>query len=187
MDLSLANKRDHTVTEVVSEYGQRLFRFIRSRVSTNADAEDILQDVWYQFSRIVAVEPIEQVSGWLFRVARNRVTDNYRKKRLPLVDDIAPDTDDESEWLRDQLLADDNTPETELLREMFWEELMAALDELPEDQRNAFVWNELEGRTFQEIADETGESLKTWISRKRYAVKYLRQKLSDLYDDFMDF
>ena len=180
----LTDQRNQTVTSAITQYSQRLFKFIRGRVSSNADAEDILQDVWYQFSKVVGIEPIEQVSGWLFRVARNRVTDSYRKKRPALLNDLGNDDGDESDWLQEILLADDADPELEMLKEVFWEALFEALDELPSNQKEVFVWNELEDQTFQEISDRTGINLKTLISRKRYAVIHLRKRLQNLYDDF---
>jgi RNA polymerase sigma factor (sigma-70 family) len=183
----MAQKRDTTVNSAMKQYGQRLFRFIRGRVSSNADAEDIFQDVWYQFTRVIESNPIEQISSWLFRVARNRVTDNYRKKKPDLLEDYTSDEEEGETVFRDILLADYNTPETETLRELFWEELFEALEELPEKQRDVFVWNELEDQTFQEIADRTGENIKTLISRKRYAVKFLRKRLETLYEEFLNY
>jgi RNA polymerase sigma factor (sigma-70 family) len=183
----MAQKRDTTVNSAMKQYGQRLFRFIRGRVSSNADAEDIFQDVWYQFTRVIESNPIEQISSWLFRVARNRVTDNYRKKKPDLLEDYTSNEEEGETVFRDILLADYNTPETETLRELFWEELFEALEELPEKQRDVFVWNELEDQTFQEIADRTGENIKTLISRKRYAVKFLRKRLETLYEEFLNY
>ncbi len=184
--MSEANK-DQTITRVVAEYGKRLFSFIRGRVPTNEDAEDILQEVWYQFSRVIDVQPIEQVSGWLFRVARNKVTDNYRKHRPELLEDQGYSNED-GEWTFPEfLLADNHTPESETLRQMFWEELMDALEDLPASQREVFVWNELEDKTFREIADRTGDNIKTLISRKRYAVQFLRQRLEQMYAEFLEF
>lgn len=178
--------REQTILHSVREYGARLFRFIRGRVPTDADAEDVLQDVWYQLSNSPEVEAIENIRAWLYRVARNRLTDRYRKRREESLDELAYPTENGGEQLlRDLLLADYNTPETEHLRELFWEVLLAALEELPPAQRDAFVWNELEGETFQSIADRTGENVKTWISRKRYATKHLRERLADLYEDLM--
>ena len=187
MTTALTSQRDRAITSAISQYSQRLFRFIRGKVPTNADAEDILQDVWYQFSRVIDIEPIEQVSGWLFRVARNRVADRYRKRRPMLLDDLDGMSNEESGWLREMLLIDDSNPEFETLKEMFWEALFGALDELPESQRLVFIWNELEDQTFQEISDRTGINIKTLISRKRYAVNHLRKKLKDLYEDFVNF
>ncbi len=180
-------KQNVKVTEVVREYSGRLFRFIRSRVSSPADAEDILQEVWYQFNRVVDTEPIEQVSGWLFRVARNRITDRYRKKKDERLEDFAYEDEEGDLLFREILLSDDKTPETEMFRQLFWEALEEALDELPENQRNAFVWNELDGETLQQIADRTGENLKTIISRKRYAVQHLRKRLQTLYEEFLEY
>ncbi|MDH3651361.1 MAG: RNA polymerase subunit sigma-24, partial [Saprospiraceae bacterium] len=121
MTTALTSQRDRAITSAISQYSQRLFRFIRGKVPTNADAEDILQDVWYQFSRVIDIEPIEQVSGWLFRVARNRVADRYRKRRPMLLDDLDGMSNEESGWLREMLLIDDSNPEFETLKEMFWE------------------------------------------------------------------
>lgn len=181
------SSRDRTITNTIRTYGQRLFGFIRSRVATNADAEDILQEVWYQLSKVVDVDSIEQVSSWLFRVARNKVTDNYRKKKPDLLEDFTANQEGEGIPFQDLLLADFNTPETETFKEIFWETLLDALDKLPEKQRYVFVQNELEGKTLQQIADEQGENIKTLISRKRYAVQFLRKQLQDLYDELLDY
>ncbi len=180
------NNQNNKVGQVVREYGNRLFGFIRNRVRTNADAEDILQDVWYQFSRVVDTESIEQVSGWLFRVARNRITDSYRKKETESLEDFAYTDDEGNEQFQDILLAEFPSPEDEDLKEIFWQELFRALDELPKNQRDVFVWNELEDQTFQEISDRTGVNIKTLISRKRYAVQHLRNRLASLYEEFLN-
>ena len=181
--LDMAEKRDRNIAQIVGRYGQRLFGFVRSRVSNVSDAEDILQEVWYQLSRVMDLESIDQMSGWLFRVARNKVTDNYRKQKEDLLGDF--NENEEEVPVKQILLADVTSPEEENLKEVFWEALFEALDELPEKQRNVFVWNELEDQTFQEIADRTGENIKTWISRKRYAVMHLREKLGSLYEEFI--
>ena len=181
----MADNRGRNITDAVSEYGKKLFGFIRNKVPTNADAEDIFQDVWYQFSNVVDTQPIEQVSGWLFRVARNRVTDNFRKKKPDLIEDYAYEDEDGDTHYNGIFLGELPTPEDEELRELFWEELYAALEELPDNQRNVFVWNELEDKTFQEISDETGVNIKTLISRKGYAVKHLRKRLESLYREFL--
>ena len=186
-DIPMAEKRNQTVGSAIQTYGQRLFQFIRGKVSTNADAEDILQEVWYQFSKVIDTEPIEQASGWLFRVARNRVTDSYRKKREDLLEDYAYEDEEGDVLFKEILFADYDTPETEMFKQVFWEELYAALDELPEAQRYVFIWNEIEGKTFQEISDDTGVNIKTLISRKGYAVKYLRTRLATLYEEFIDY
>ena len=186
MSKLMSAKREKNITGVVKEYGNRLFRFIRSRVSTNADAEDILQEVWFQFSNVVDIDSINQISGWLFTVARNKVTDNFRKKKPMLIEDFSYENADGDLYLKDILLADFPSPEDENLREIFWEQLFIALDELPEKQRFVFIQNELEDQTFQEIADQTGENIKTLISRKRYAVQHLRNRLNLLYEEFLN-
>lgn len=183
---NMAEQRDRTINNVINEYGNRLFRFIRGRVPSNADAEDITQEVWYQLSRVVELDSIEQISGWLFRVARNRITDGYRKKKPDLLLDKDFENEDGSFNFKDILMAENTSPEDENLKELFWEELFKALDELPENQKNVFIWNELEDQTFQEIADRTGENIKTLISRKRYAVIHLRSRLETLYKEFFD-
>lgn len=174
---------NRTIIETVKEYGNRLSRFIRGRVKTEEDAEDILQDVWYQLSNVVDLDGIESISGWLFQVARNRITDTYRKKKEDSFSDLTPDEEEDSFTIRNLLLTDAETPEDQFFRDMFWEELMRALDELPDKQRTVFIQNELEEVTLQEIADQTGENLKTIISRKRYAVQHLRKRLKSLYDE----
>ncbi len=175
------------IIQTVKDYGGRLFGFIRGRVKSDEDAEDILQEVWYQLSHVVNVEEIEQMSGWLFQVARNKIIDKYRKKTTDSLEDFTYEDADGAFSLKDILLAEDTDPETEYLQEVFWQELFAALNELPENQRQVFVWNELEDMTLQQIADRTGEKLKTIISRKGYAVKHLRRKLATLYQEFLYF
>jgi RNA polymerase sigma factor (sigma-70 family) len=181
----MAEKRESRISSVFNEYGNKLFRFIRGRVPTNADAEDISQEVWYQLSRVIELESIEQVSSWLYRVARNRITDSYRKRKTGLLEDEALQNDNGEINYKEILLAEAVSPEEEDLKQLFWEELFNALDELPEKQRDVFIWNELEDQTFQEIADRTGENIKTLISRKGYAVKYLRTRLQALYEEFI--
>lgn len=173
------------IVQTIKKYSKQLFGFIRQRVSSDEDAEDILQDVWYQLSSQPEVEAIEQVGSWLYRVARNRIVDSYRKQRPETLEDYGYEDEDGEIVFKDLLLADDGTPESDYLRELFWQQLMEALDELPENQRQVFVWNELEDQTFQEIADRTGENIKTLISRKRYAVQHLRQRLAGLYQDLL--
>ncbi|MEL7120281.1 MAG: sigma-70 family RNA polymerase sigma factor [Bacteroidota bacterium] len=187
MSIDLAKQRVNTIGNIINEYGSRLSNFIRSRVSNPSDAEDILQEVWYQLSRVSASNPIEQVSAWLFRVARNKVTDNYRKKKPELIDDFGYENEEGESFFRELLITEDDDPETELFKQMFWEELFEALDELPQNQREVFVWNELEDETFQQISDRTGVKIKTLISRKRYAVKFLRTRLQEMYDDLLNY
>lgn len=177
--------RRPSIISAIQDYGKQLFSFIRGRVGTEEEAEDILQDVWYQFSNYPNAEQIESVSGWLYSVARNRITDNYRKKKTARLDDFDGD-DDESVRFSDLIPAEILSPEDESLKDLFWQELMTALSELPEKQREVFILNEIEDFTLQEIADMKNEKLKTIISRKGYAVKYLRKQLENLYNEFIN-
>jgi len=182
----MAGPSKQNIVKTITDYGKGLFSFIRGRVKTEEDAEDILQDVWYQLSNVVDIDDIEQMSGWLFRVAKNKIIDKYRKKSPGALEDLEYENEDGGFDFNDILLAGDDDPESVYLKELFWQELFIALDELPEAQRQVFVWNELEDKTLQQIADETGDNLKTIISRKGYAVKYLRQRLETFYNDFLN-
>ena len=175
------------VIRAVKDYGKRLFGFIRGKVRTDEEAEDILQDVWFQLSNLIDLDSIEHLSGWLFRVARNRIIDQYRKKKTVPHDEYELAEGEEDTDFNTLLITDPATPETQGLSNLFWDELFSALDELPENQRQVFVWNVLENMTLQEIADKTGENLKTVISRKGYAVKHLRKRLEDLYNDLINY
>jgi RNA polymerase sigma factor (sigma-70 family) len=179
--------KSKNIVRAVGDYGKGLFNFIRGKVSNEADAEDILQDVWYQLSNIDDIDQIVQLRGWLFKVARNKITDKSRKKTAQLIDDLVYEDDEDEFNFADILLTDDNDPETVYIKELFWDELFSAVDELPENQKQVFIWNELEDKTLQQIADDTGEKLKTIISRKGYAVKYLRNRLETLYNEFLDY
>ncbi|NVO18649.1 MAG: sigma-70 family RNA polymerase sigma factor [Bacteroidetes bacterium] len=183
----MAGTRNQRIGDTVSNYGKRLFGFIRGKVNSDEDARDILQDVWYQLSNVVNLDEIQQISGWLFSVARNKITDKYRKRSTESLEELDY-IDEDGDWeIREILLSNNDDPAMKQLREVFWEELFTALDELPEKQRQVFVWNELEDMTLQEIADKTGENLKTIISRKGYALKHLRNKLEDLYEEFITY
>ena len=171
------------ITQVVAQYGRRLFGFIRARVQTDADAEDLLQDVWTQFSNQPEIEAIEQVSGWLYRVARNKIIDRYRKGSTAALEDFTVENEDGEFNFGELLLAVEDDPDLRMLRDLFWEELATALAELPENQRLVFVQNELEDKTLREIAEEQGENIKTIISRKRYAVQHLRERLETIYQE----
>jgi len=177
--------RANSITEVVKDYSRRLTGFIRKRVKNEADAEDILQDVFYQL--LGNKEPIDHMASWLFTVARNKIIDRGRKKQPVLADDLfSGEEDDLSNWM--MMLADDSAnPETVYLRKLFGETLRDALDELPEEQKQAFVLHELEGIPFNMIAEKTGTPVNTLISRKRYAVLYLRERLVHLYDALKNF
>jgi len=184
IDIEMA-KTGRSLTSTINAYGKRLFGFIRSRAGSMEDAEDILQEVWLQYSSLPAIEDIESVSGWLYRVARNKLTDLYRKKKTSSIDDaFHENSDDDSNAFKEILLMDvSGNPELAMFKELFWKELFISLDELPENQKQVFILNELEGLTLQEIAHQTGENLKTIISRKGYAVKHLRSKLNYLYNE----
>jgi len=183
----MSAERTNNITQIIKEYSRRLLGFIKQRVSGNEDAEDILQDVFYQFAG--STEPIEQAGSWLFTVARNKITDKYRKHKLPLADDIfgTSEGDDESFDWKEMLLAADANPETDYLRNLFWEELQLALDELPAEQRDVFVQNEIDGIAFKDIAAQTGVSVATLISRKRYAVLHLRERLQVLKNELLNY
>lgn len=181
---SMSDERHFSITETVQQFGKRLFGFVRGKVKTTEDAEDVLQDVWYQFSRLSNLDELENVSAWLYRVAQNRVTDNYRKKKTENLEDFTYENDENEISFKEILLLDENaSPELALFKEEFWSELMQALDELPENQKEVFLLNEIEDFTLQEIADQKGENLKTIISRKGYAVKHLRKRLQHLYNE----
>ncbi len=181
---SMSDERHFSITETVQQFGKRLFGFVRGKVKTTEEAEDILQDVWYQFSRLSNLDELENVSAWLYRVAQNRVTDNYRKKKTENLEDYTYENDENEISFKEILLLDENaSPELALFKEEFWSELMQALDELSENQKEVFLLNEIEDFTLQEIADQKGENLKTIISRKGYAVKHLRKRLQHLYNE----
>ena len=176
----------NNILQVIKSYSGQLFAFIRSRVSATEDAEDILQDVWYQLSNQPATEDINSMSGWLHRVARNKITDNYRKKKSEKLNDEFSDEEDDIGFTN-IFLSESNNVETKELQQLFWETLFDALEELPQKQREVFILNELEEKTLQQIADMQNEKLKTVISRKRYAVQHLRKRLEDLYNEFMNY
>ncbi len=180
----MAETRKRNITEVINTYSKRLMGFIRKRVSNEADAEDILQDVFYQF--IGNTKPIEQLTAWLFTVTRNKITDKQRKHKPDLLEDIYTDADSESafDWT-DMFFDATNNPETEYLRNLFWEALYEALNELPAAQRDVFILNEIEGVPFKIIAEQSGETINTLLSRKRYAVLHLRDRLSVLKDELL--
>jgi RNA polymerase sigma factor (sigma-70 family) len=181
----MALEQDRRIAEVVEREGSRLFGFIRRRVRDPRDAEDVLQDVFYalvEANRLLM--PIEHVTGWLFRVARNRITDLFRKKKPQRLDDAVADEGDELLRLQDMLPSPDAGPDALYARGVLLDELELALEELPEEQRDVFVAHELEGRSFREMAAETGVSVNTLLSRKRYAVLHLRKRLQSLYDEY---
>ncbi len=178
--------QDRQISEIITKERSRLRNFIRQRVPDPSDVEDILQDVFYKLveaNRLLM--PIEHITGWLFRVARNRITDLFRKKKPETFSDQAVE-DEHGELLRieDLLPSPDAGPEALYVRSVLLDELELALDELPDEQREVFVAHELEGRSFKELAAETGTSLNTLLTRKRYAVLYLRERLQNIYAEF---
>jgi len=181
----MALEQDERITGVLKREQARLRNFIRRRVRDAGDAEDILQDVFYELveaNRLLM--PIEHVTSWLFRVARNRITDLFRKKKPESFSDaVVADADGELLQLDDLLPSTDAGPEALYARQVLLEEVESAIDELPEEQREVFVAHELEGRSFKEISAGTGVSVNTLLSRKRYAVLRLRGRLQSIYDE----
>ena len=170
-------EQDKRILETVREQTARLRSFIRRRVADQGDAEDILQEVFYELIEAYRlVNPIEHIGAWLFQVARNRIADSFRKKRPEAIGDQI--------GLEDLLPSPDAGPEAVYARSVLFEELDDALDELPEEQREVFVAHELEGRSFKELAAETGLSVNTLLARKRYAVLRLRERLQAIYEEF---
>src|SRR5260370_46617 len=182
----MALEQDQGITDAVKRDEPRLRKFIRRRVPDPRDAEDILQDVFYELveaNRLLM--PIEHVTGWLFRVARNRITDLFRKKKTEsFSDNPVADEDDERLQLEDLLPSPDAGPDALYARSVLLDELELAVNELPEEQRQAFVGHEFEGRSFKEMAAESGVNVNTLLSRKHAAVVYLRERLQSIYDEF---
>ena len=183
----MAEQQDQRISQVFEQEGARLRKFIRRRVSDPEVADDILQDAFYEL--VVAnrlAKQIENVSAWLFRVARNRITDRFRKKKADFSTDAPIATGEEGEFLllEDLLPSADAGPEAEFARNVLVEELEDALSDLPPEQREVFVAHEIEGRSFKELAEESGVSINTLLSRKRYAVTHLRERLQAIYEEF---
>jgi len=185
--ITLMTEQDRQISEVIAEERSRLRNFIRRRVPNEADVEDLLQEVFYELveaNRLLM--PIEYVTGWLFRVARNRITDLFRKKRPEnFTDRAARDEDGELQRIEDLLPSPDAGPEALYVRHVLLDELEFALGELPDEQREVFVAHELEGRSFKELSAESGVNVNTLLSRKRYAVLHLRERLQSIHDEFM--
>jgi RNA polymerase sigma factor (sigma-70 family) len=184
--ITVMTEQDRQISEVIAEERSRLRHFIRKRVRNEADVEDLLQEVFYELveaNRLLM--PIEYVTGWLFRVARNRITDLFRKKRPETFSDAAvEDEDGVLLQIEDLLPSPDAGPEALYVRNLLLEELEFALGELPDEQRDVFVAHELEGRSFKELSAESGVNINTLLSRKRYAVLHLRERLQSIHDEF---
>jgi RNA polymerase sigma factor (sigma-70 family) len=179
-------QQDQQISEAIEREKPRLRNFIRKRVADRRDAEDILQEVFYELVEAYRMmKPVEQVTGWLFRVARNRITDLFRSKKWEASSEPAVKIEDgeELQW-EDLLPSPEAGPEAAYARSVLLEEMEAALDELPEEQREVFVAHEFLGYSFKELAEQTGVRVNTLLSRKRYAVQHLRERLQTIYDDF---
>lgn len=187
LSITSMTQQDRQISEIIAEERSRLRNFIRRRVPDPSDVEDIVQDVFYKLveaNRLLM--PIEHVTGWLFRVARNRITDLFRKKKPEPFSDAAVEGEDgELLQIEDLLPSPDAGPEALYVRNVLLDELELALDELPGEQRDVFVAHELEGRSFKELSAESGVSVNTLLARKRYAVLHLRERLQSIYDEFM--
>lgn len=180
---ALMAEQDKRITETITRERGRLRNFIRRRVPDANEAEDILQDVFFEYVEAYRLpEPIEQVGAWLFRVARNRIIDRFRKKREVQLPD-APDGEDDGHWLEEVLPSPEAGPEAAYARGVLLEELTAALGELPKEQRDVFIAHELDGRSFKELAAESGVGMNTLLARKRYAVLHLRARLQTIYNE----
>jgi RNA polymerase sigma factor (sigma-70 family) len=182
-------QQDQRISQAVSREYARIRNFIRRRVTDQGDAEDILQDVFYELIEAYRMmKPVEQVTGWLFRVARNRITDLFRSKQREALRSgtsaLVDETDSDLQ-LDDLLPSADEGPEATYMRNALLDEMDAALDELPEEQREVFVAHELMGYSFKEISEQTGVAVSTLLSRKHYAVIQLRRRLQETYNDFM--
>lgn len=182
-------KNNQKIEHVISKEKSRLLNFIRQRTPTLEDAEDILQDVFYELVQSYRLmKPVEQLASWLFTVARNKITDSYRKKKSTSLDDVAhiQEENDEPLLLADILKSNAISADDKMMNDFMMETIADALDELPKEQRDAFVMHELEDKSMQQIADEMNVSVKTVISRKRYAVLFLRERLQFIYKQILN-
>jgi RNA polymerase sigma factor (sigma-70 family) len=187
LNLAMTEVQNESLKLTIEKERKRLLDFIRKRVPTQEDAEDILQDVFYELVNTYRLmKPVEQMASWLFTVARNKITDRYRKKKPDSLEGhFALRNGDDGEMLdiSDFLPGNVNSPETEMMRQAISEGLLAALEELPKEQREVFIMHEIEDKSFQEISKITGANVNTLLSRKRYAVLFLRERLQSLYND----
>ena len=188
--LEMTKSQNDSIGEVIQDNGKRLFDFIRNRVREEEEAEDIFQDVMIELTQSYRMmQPIEKMAAWLFWVARNKITDNYRKKRPVLLDDqfsYRGNDEDEPLYIQDLIKSSGKSPDSDFDRALIYDAIEMALEELPPEQRVVFVQHELEGKSFKEMAEETGLSQNTLLSRKRYAVMALRDKLQFLYTELME-
>jgi RNA polymerase sigma factor (sigma-70 family) len=186
--IDMTREQDRQISEAVEQQRSRLRGFISRRVADPRDVEDILQEVFFELVEAYRLmKPIEMVGAWLFQVARNRIIDGFRKKKPEPLADLNVESEEGEMLSIEEFLPSPNAgPEAAYTRTVLIEELEAALDELPEEQRSVFIEHEIEGRSFKELATETGVSVNTLLSRKRYAVLHLRQRLQSVYDQFLN-
>ena len=187
----LMTQKDETIRMTFEKEKKRLFDFIRKRVPGKADAEDVLQDVFYQFAATFSpLEPIEQITSWLFKVARNKIIDRSRKHKPESIEKYSFVNQNGNEGVENSILNiffdKNNNPEDDYARSLVWEALQEALEDLPEEQKEVFILHEIEGRDFKEISEMKNVSVNTLLSRKRYAVLYLRERLKDLYKEMLN-
>lgn len=176
------------IEEVFRKERQSLFSFIRKRISDVAEAEDILQDVFYQFaSGYQSIESMDKATSWLFQVARNKIIDRYRKKKtesIPATTWLSSNSGDDTPLMLQDILPDfGNSPEDTYSKNLIWNTIQNALEVMPADQREVFIWHELEDKSFKEISEQTGVGVNTLLSKKRYAILFLRKKLLELYNE----
>lgn len=188
LTIDMSGEQDRRIAEAVEQHRPRLREFIRRRAPDPEDVEDILQDVFFELVEAYRLtKPIEKAGAWLFQVARNRIIDAFRKKRPQSLQDVAPRTDeDEALSIEEFLPSADGGPDAAYARGVLIEELEAALADLPEEQREVFIAHEIQGRSFKELAKESGVSVNTLLSRKRYAVLHLRSRLQEIYENFSE-
>ncbi|MBL0309999.1 MAG: RNA polymerase sigma factor [Bacteroidetes bacterium] len=183
------NRQNEAIRLTIEKERKRLLDFIRRRVPTQEDAEDILQDVFFELVNTYRLmRPVKQMASWLFTVARNKITDRYRKKKPDSLEDhfaIRSGEDGERLDIADFLPSNFNTPDTGMMQKLIMDKVMEALAELPEEQREVFIQHEIEDKSFQEISEKTGENVNTLLSRKRYAILHLRGRLQNLYKELL--
>ncbi|MFY0254673.1 RNA polymerase sigma factor [Chitinophaga sp. 30R24] len=184
----MALEQNERIQATVKQERKRLLHFIRQRVNNASDAEDILQDVFYQFTEYLRLgSQIDSITGWLFAVTRNKITDWFRKKKETPFADFTREIEGEEVLLLPELLSDKNLEaDAPMVKKMLSEAILEAIDELPTDQKRVFIQHELEGKSFKEMSEETGTSINTLLSRKRYAILYLRERLSELYSELLN-
>ena len=187
----MTQQQNEIIEQTVKNERKKLLKFIKTRVGNEEDASDILQDVFYQLaSNHGMVETIENMASWLYRVTRNKIIDWYRKRKTESIDTMTAFDDEDEDGYFSNLAAlsssQSDNPDAVFERQLVWDTMYEALSELPEEQREVFILHELENKSFNEIAEQTGVSVNTLLSRKRYAVLYLREKLKDLYDELIN-